>query len=295
MAKRGYWTAKRRAAFKKMRAGLARSRRVTVKRRVKHRRPVTARRRTIRRRRNPAMVIANPSTALVPYYYPPGSSVGTTTKRKKRTMRKRRKSRRASPVRRRRRTRRAYTPRRRRYHRRPTRARRRSYRRRGGRAVVYINPSRRRHRRRVRRHRNPAMLRMVMGPIIAGFAASFVGAAIDKFVTNTKLAALAKVGAIFAVAFGGRRHPRASVAAIGSLAGSLGYPLAVKMLGGMTASTPAQAVSGLAGMTRTYPQMGALLNGGMGALLSGVGDAPTNLPTVARDYMAALRNTVDDD
>lgn len=290
MAKRGYWTPKRRAAFKRMRAGLKRTHRVGVKRRVKRRRAVGG-----KRRRNPAMILANPSTALVPYYYPPGSTraVSTTKRKKRTTMRKRRKARRASPTRRRRRTRRAYTPRRRRYHRRP----RRVARRRSARAVIYVNPRHRRRRhRRLRRRRNPSgMLRMVMTPIIAGFAASFVGAAIDKFVTNTKLAALAKVGAIFAVAFGGRRSPRASVAAMGSLAGSLGYPMAVKLLGGMTATTTATAVQGLAGMSRTNPQIGALLNGGMGALLSGVGDAPSNLPVVASNYMTALRNNVHDD
>ncbi len=282
MAKKGYWTAKRRAAFKKMRAGLARSRRVVTKRRT---------RRVLRRRRNPVAVLANPrrsqSTALVPYgFYQPARKKAPKMARRKRR-RTRRVARRRPARRRARRIRRSVTV--------PRRRARRYRRNRRGR-VIYMNPGRRRSRRRIRRRRNPSMGRGITGifvPFAAGFIASMAAAGIDKMLaTSPKMASLAKVGAAFLIGFAGRRYPRASVAAIGALAGSIGYPLGVRLAGGMVAATPQQAVQGLGSMARTYPQMGALLSGGMGALLS---DAPSNLPAVASDYMTALRNRVDDD
>jgi hypothetical protein len=294
-AKRKFkWTAKRRAAFKKMRAGLARSRRVVTRRRVRksYRRPVARRRVVARRFRNPYAMIANPGGALVPY-----NAAFAAHQRRKPKMARRRKRRRVArrrPARRRRVSRRRYTaPVRRRRRRSPRR--RSTSRRRRGRAVIYINPRRRRGRR-LRRRRNPGMGGMigrVMTPFAVGFVTSMAAAGIDTVLSKSpKLAQLAKVGGAFLIAFAGRRYPTASIAAIASLAGSMGYPLGVKLAGGLVATSPAQAVAGLGAMSRTYPQMGALLSGGIGALLS---DAPSNLPTVASNYMMALRNNVTDD
>jgi hypothetical protein len=102
---------------------------------------------------------------------------------------------------------------------------------------------------------------------------------------------VAKVGGAVAIAVFGRRHPIASAAAIGALAGSQGYTLGTKLAGGMIAHTPAEAVKGLGEMTQTYPELGALLSGGVGALLSG----PDDIDQVARNYGTALSNMSDND
>lgn len=138
--------------------------------------------------------------------------------------------------------------------------------------------------------------RQVLTPFAVGFVTSMAAAGIDTFLSKSpRLAQLSKVGLAFVIGFAGRRHAAASCAAIGALGASIGQPIAIKMLGGMVATSPAQAVQGLGSMSRTYPQMGALLSGGMGALLSGMGDAPSNLPNTVNNYMTALQNTVNDD
>lgn len=139
-------------------------------------------------------------------------------------------------------------------------------------------------------------LRHVFTPFAVGFVTSIAAAGIDTFLSKSpRMAQLAKVAGAFLIGFAGRRHPTASCAAIGALGASIGQPMAIKLLGGMVATSPAQAVQGLGNMSRTYPQMGALLSGGMGALLSGMGDAPSNLPNTVNNYMTALQNTVNDD
>ncbi len=294
MAKRGYWTPKRRAAFKKMRAGLDRSRRKTVKRRVKRRRVTVAKRGVAARRT--IHVLRNPAYAILAN---PGGGYGSGS-RSKSTMAKRRKRRskvaRRRPIRRRRARSAAITPRRRVRRRRG--ARRATDRGRARRGVtLYVNPRRKRSRRRLRRHRNPSgLLKKVFTPFAVGFVTSMAAAAIDTTLSNyPRGAQLAKVAGAFAIAFAGRRHPMAANAAISALAASIGYPLGVKAVGGFVAKTPGEAVKGLGDMSRTYPQMGALLSGGMGALLSGMGDAPSNLSTVSSNYQQALNNMADDD
>lgn len=115
------------------------------------------------------------------------------------------------------------------------------------------------------------LLKSTFTSFAAGFAAAGVAAVIDKqFSGKPMIARIGKVVAAFAIAKFGARHPRASSAAIGALGASEGYSLVTRMLGGAAAAhTPDQAVKGLADMSESYPEMGALLNGGMGALLEG--------------------------
>jgi hypothetical protein len=165
-----------------------------------------------------------------------------------------------------------------------------------GRRRVYINP--RRHR--IRRRRNPSMmsgslLKRVLVPYAAGFLASGVIAVIDTGLASYPMVKnVVKLGAAFVVAIAGRRYPTASIAAIASLAGSQGYGLGTKLAGGFIAQTPAQAVKGLGDMSRSYPEMGALLTGGVGALLNGMGD-PSDPSSVVANYQTAMNNLAESD
>lgn len=134
---------------------------------------------------------------------------------------------------------------------------------------------------------------MAFVPYATGIATSAVSAMMDSGLAKWPvIAQLAKVGGAVAVAaFFGRRHPLAASAAIGALGASQGYPLVTKLAGGMFAHTPAQAVKGLGEMSDTYPEMGALLQGGLGALLEG----PSDVPVATADYQTALNNMADDD
>jgi len=256
----------------------------------------------IQLRQNPmSALIANPGGALVPYrpavYYTPPGGVRRRRKRRGTTMAKRRRkrsySRRAAP---RRRRRGAARRRIRRAIRVPKRYAHRVYRPRGRRAV-YLNPKRRR---RVRRRRNPGMgggslLKRVLVPYAAGFLASGAVAILDTALSKYPVVSnIVKVGAAFAIAIGGRRYPRAATAAIAALAATQGYRLGTKVAGGFIAQSPAQAVTGLGDMSRTYPEIGALLTGGVGALLNGMGD-PSNPDAVVANYAAAMDNMADDD
>jgi hypothetical protein len=163
--------------------------------------------------------------------------------------------------------------------------------------TIYINPRRRRGKGRRRAFRRingsggiVASVKAVFVPFAAGFITSMASAALDSGLASYPMAKrLAKVGGCIAIAMFGKRHPRASAAAIGALAASEGYALGTKLVGGMIAHSPAQAVQGLGDMTQTYPEMGALLNGGVGALLEGV----PNVGVSASDYEAALNNMAD--
>lgn len=140
-----------------------------------------------------------------------------------------------------------------------------------------------------------SLLKRVLVPYAAGFLASGVVAVLDTALAKWPVAKqLVKVGAAFAIAIGGRRYPRASTAAIAALAATSGYGLGTKLAGGFIAQSPAQAVKGLGDMSRTYPEMGALLTGGVGALLNGMGD-PSNPDTVVANYASALDNMASDD
>ena len=59
----------------------------------------------------------------------------------------------------------------------------------------------------------------------------------------------------------------------------------------MVAANPAQAVKGLGEMSVHYPELGALLNGGVGALLNG----PPDVDDAVVNYATALNNMADDD
>lgn len=164
-----------------------------------------------------------------------------------------------------------------------------------------LNPRRRRRgraRRRIgRRRRNPgigerSLLKRTLIPFAAGFATSMAAAVLDAGMASyPKLRNVVKVAGAVAIAFFGRRHPVASAAAIGALAGSSGYALGTRLAGGMIARTPEEAVKGLGEMNETYPEMGALLSGGVGALLTGAPD----VPNVVGNYQVALDNMADDD
>ena len=117
----------------------------------------------------------------------------------------------------------------------------------------------------------------------------------DNALSNyPKVRTLAKIAGSVLIAITGRKYPVASAAAIGALAASSGYPLGVKLAGGMVARNPTEAVKGLGEMSESYPEMGALLSGGVGALLSGMG-APPNVPSVVTDYTTALNNMAGED
>lgn len=139
------------------------------------------------------------------------------------------------------------------------------------------------------------LARRVFVPYAAGFLASMGAAVLDSAMSAyPAVRQLAKVGGAVAIAVFGRRYPEASAAAIGAIAGSQGYTLGTKLAGGMIAHTPAEAVKGLGEMQQTYPELGALLNGGVGALISGLG-GPDDVDAVARNYAAALDNMSGDD
>lgn len=134
---------------------------------------------------------------------------------------------------------------------------------------------------------------MAFVPYATGVATSALCAMIDSGLAAMPVVSqLVKVGgAVGIAAFFGRRHPLVSAAAIGALGASQGYPLVTKLAGGMFAHTPAQAVKGLGEMSDTYPEMGALLQGGLGALLQG----PSDVPLSASNYETALMNMSGDD
>lgn len=89
----------------------------------------------------------------------------------------------------------------------------------------------------------------------------------------------------------GKRHPVAATAAIAAIASSQGYAFGTRMAGGLVAHTPQQAVQGLGAMQATYPEIGALLNGGVGALLSG----PPDIDDAVVNYATALNNMASED
>jgi len=129
-------------------------------------------------------------------------------------------------------------------------------------------------------------------PYATGFITSAAIAVLDTGLSNYPVVKnIVKVGAALSIAAFGRRYPVASTAAIAAIAACQGYPLGTRLAGGMVAQNPAQAVKGLAGMAAVYPEMGALLNGGMGALLNG----PENLDQTVIDYQQAVANMADDD
>ncbi len=262
------------------------------------------RRRYVGRRRNPmSALIANPD--WVPANYGGLSDFDRKLKRRKKAMakRRRRRTRRAAPRRRRVYRRRASPRRRRKYARRA--APRRRYRRRGrGRRIatihagnrrtrtIYINPRRRR-----RYRRNPGgmvgIVKSAFVPYAVGFVTSLGSAVLDASLGKYPVVSqLVKIGGVVGIAaFVGRKHPRAAAAAIGSLAAAQGYPLGLKLAGGMVAATPAAAVKGLGEMSKVHPEMGVLLQGGLGALLNG----PDNVDAMNANYQTALHNMADDD
>lgn len=254
-----------------------------------------------RRRRNPSVLIANPGYSAA--YASGWDRVFGKKKRKKRktkrkgtsTMAKRRKARKSRKGRARR-----------------GRARRRIYTVRPGRRArtIYINPGRKRRRKRRRgsvggrrlrrfRRKNPgrggfvSSIKAAFTPLVAGALTGMASAALDaalaKYPTGKKLA---KVGGAIAIAMFGRRYPRAACAAIGALAATEGYNIGSRLVGGMGAvQKPEQVPKEMAKMGETYPEIGALLDGGVGALLEGV---PNEGQSVAH-YAAALSNMADGD
>ncbi len=130
-------------------------------------------------------------------------------------------------------------------------------------------------------------------PLIAGAltgaACAAMDAALAKYPTGKKLA---KVGTAVAIAMFGRRYPRAACAAIGALAATEGYNIGSRLVGGMGAvQKPEQVPKALSTMGDTYPEIGALLEGGIGALLEGV---PNETTSVA-NYATSLANMAGDD
>ena len=163
-------------------------------------------------------------------------------------------------------------------------------RRRRARAIYRIRPSSRSRTVYINGGSTSFLLKAAFTSFAAGFAASGVAAVIDKqFSKKPMIARIGKVVAAFAIAKFGARHPRASSAAIGALGGSEGYQIVTRMLGGAKAAhTPDQAIKGLADMSESYPEMGALLNGGMGALLEGTGEDISN-------YQDSLQGSFEED
>lgn len=251
-------------------------------------------------RRNPLQaLIANPS--WVPAIYGADSAVRKRRKKSKGASSMAKKRKRRSGKRRARRA----APRRKSYRRGKQRRAVRRARRSGGpfaarvrrgTRVIYINGRKGRRGRRVRR-RNPGfggLLRRAFVPYAAGVVTSAASAMLDTGLAKFPVVRqLVKVGGVLGIAaFLGRKYPQASAAAIGALGASQGYPLVTKLAGGLVARTPAEAVKGLGEMTETYPEMGALLQGGLGALLQG---GPSDVPEVAANYETALMNMADDD
>lgn len=157
-----------------------------------------------------------------------------------------------------------------------------------GKKRFYINP-----RRRSRRYRNPeirgGLVKTALVAIGAGFAASAASAVIDKYAGGRPM--IARVGKLItalAIAKFGGRYPQAASAAIGGLAASEGYNIMTRALGGLaSAQTPADAIKSVAASAAGgNPAMGALLDGGLGALLNGVPDVEES----AYDYNEALSN-----
>lgn len=119
-----------------------------------------------------------------------------------------------------------------------------------------------------------------MGVLDAGLAAYPTALNLGKVLLAVGLAATV-----------GKRHPVAATAAISAIAASQGYAFGTRMAGGLVAHTPAQAVQGLGAMSATYPEMGALLNGGVGALLNG----PPDIDEAVVNYATALNNMASED
>jgi len=139
------------------------------------------------------------------------------------------------------------------------------------------------------------LLSRVLVPYAMGFIGSGAVAVLDAGLSNyPTVSNLIKIGGAFVIAIAGRRHPIASAAAIASLAGTQGYAAGTKLAGGFIAATPAKAVQGLGEMARHYPEMGALLTGGVGALLTGMG-APDDPSGVVANYASAMNNMADAD
>lgn len=137
------------------------------------------------------------------------------------------------------------------------------------------------------------MLKRAFVPYAAGVVTAGAAAMLDAGLAKWPVVRqVAKIGGVLGIAaFFGRRYPNASAAAIGALGASQGYPLVTKLAGGLVARTPAEAVKGLGEMSESYPEMGALLQGGLGALLQGVPDVETGVA----NYATALTNMADDD
>lgn len=137
------------------------------------------------------------------------------------------------------------------------------------------------------------LLKRTFIPYAVGFITSGLTAVVDTGLASYPMAKnLVKVlGAVAVAATVGRRHPVAATAAISAIAASQGYTLGTKLAGGMFAQSPAQAVQGLGEMARSYPELGALLNGGVGALLNG----PPDVDDAVVNYSTALANMADDD
>lgn len=130
-------------------------------------------------------------------------------------------------------------------------------------------------------------------PYAVGFITSGAMGVLDAGLASYPMVKqIGKVGlALGVAAFMGRKYPTASIAAIAAIASSSGYALGTKLAGGMVASNPAQAVKGLGDMAVHYPELGALLNGGVGALLNG----PPDVDDAVVNYATALNNMADDD
>lgn len=138
-----------------------------------------------------------------------------------------------------------------------------------------------------------SLLKRAFVPYAIGFVTAGAMSIVDTGLANYPMAknigkALLAVGVAATV---GRRNPMAATAMISSIAASQGYAFGTKLAGGMLAQSPAQAVQGLGDMSRTYPELGALLSGGMGALLNG----PPDMDSVVVNYATALNNMADED
>lgn len=134
-------------------------------------------------------------------------------------------------------------------------------------------------------------IKSAFAPFVAGFLTSGVTAVLDKALANKSpmVRNLSKVGLLLVVsATLGRsaKYQRAATAATGAIAASIGYPLFVKMAGGISALNGAEAVEQLGNMAADEPGIGALLEGGVGALLEG----PSDVAESAMDYEGALYN-----
>lgn len=261
----------------------SRGRKATGTVRVKFRRSV--------RRRNPAALIANPGRPSAGYTRAYATGFAEAFGKKRRKSKKRRSVKRkvsttmAKKRRKKSSARRSVRRRRRAVHRvRPSKRTR----------TIYINPGRRKRRRRRTHRRNPgtgSLLMRAFTPFAVGFVASMGAAVLDTALSKyPKATHVVKVAGAVAIAFMGRRYPVASTAAIAALAASSGYPLGVKLAGGMVAKSPEEAVKGLGEMAGTYPEIGALLEGGVGALLEGVPDEGESV----MNYQAALNGDEDE-